>query len=235
MTQERMDRKFSALDAPRRNRFYYGKLLDVFHLEMEQDYGRLMRALDNRLTTGAGVLCGLGIAVDGDKLCIAPGVALDRLGREIVLPHRVCVDPWGEAPCCPCCPPHAATPRERNAAHIVTIELCYRECLADYGPALVDDCGDGAERCEAGTRVETWCLRLRDGRPDPRPPFSGCDALSGFDVRQDKAARIASRRERLCEVLSGGCEMDPKQACIPLAVAELRQGGTIGTVEVCAV
>ena len=48
MAQSLDNKSFATLDAPRRNRFYYGKLLDVFHLEMEQDYGRLMRALSNR-------------------------------------------------------------------------------------------------------------------------------------------------------------------------------------------
>src|SRR3954452_1926560 len=96
MAQSLDDKSFATFDAPRRNRFYYGKLLDVFHLEMEQDYGRLMRALSNRLTVGAGVLCGLGISIDGDRVCIDPGVAFDRLGDEIILRHRACIDPWGD-------------------------------------------------------------------------------------------------------------------------------------------
>ena len=86
MAQSLDNKSFATFDAPRRNRFYYGKLLDVFHLEMEQDYGRLMRALSNRLTAGAGLLCGLGISIDGDRVCIDRGVAIDRLGREIISP-----------------------------------------------------------------------------------------------------------------------------------------------------
>jgi hypothetical protein len=232
MAQSLDNKSFATFDAPRRNRFYYGKLLDVFHLEMEQDYGRLMRALSNRLTAGAGVLCGLGISIDGDRVCIDPGVAIDRLGREIILPHHACIDPWGDDPACPCCPP--SPPRSRDVEGVVTIELCYRECGVDWGPALIDDCG-GGPACEAGTTVETWCLRLVDGRPDPRGPFIGCEALSGYDPAQSRDERIRLRRQRLCEVLSDGCNIDMTDICIPLAVVQLLQGGRIGTVEVCAV
>ena len=232
MAQSLDNKSFATLDAPRRNRFYYGKLLDVFHLEMEQDYGRLMRALSNQLTAGAGVLCGLGISIDGDRVCIDPGVAIDRLGREIILPHHACIDPWGDDPACPCCPP--APPRSRDVEGVVTIELCYRECGADWGPALIDDCG-GGPACEAGTTVETWCLRLADGRPDPRGPFIGCEALSGYDPAQSRDERIRLRRQRLCELLSDGCSVDMTDICIPLAVVQLLPGGRIGTVEVCAV
>jgi len=60
MAQSLDNKSFATLDAPRRNRFYYGELLDVFHLEMEQDYGRLMRALspDSRPARGCSAASG---------------------------------------------------------------------------------------------------------------------------------------------------------------------------------
>src|SRR5438270_9372398 len=72
-----------------RNRYFYGKLLDVFHFELEQDYLNGKRWLLNRLMSGYGVLCGLDVqpAREGRKVVVTPGIALDRGGREIIVPH----------------------------------------------------------------------------------------------------------------------------------------------------
>jgi len=89
------------LAAPRRNHFFYGKRMDVQHFEMEQAYGKLKGWLRNRLALGKGVLCGLGVSIDGDRVCVDPGVAIDGLGREIIVPVRACIDPL--APDDGCC------------------------------------------------------------------------------------------------------------------------------------
>ena len=48
-----------------RNRYFYGKLLTVRDFEVEQRYARQKSQLLNRLSFGAGVVCGLGVtAVD---------------------------------------------------------------------------------------------------------------------------------------------------------------------------
>ena len=49
----------------------------------------------NRLGLGFGVLCGLGVepASNGTSVIIEPGVAIDGLGREIVVPAPLCIDP----------------------------------------------------------------------------------------------------------------------------------------------
>ena len=41
---------------------------------------------------GNGVLCGLRVVIDDGRLYVDPGVAIDGLGREIVVPVRSCVD-----------------------------------------------------------------------------------------------------------------------------------------------
>ena len=51
------------LREPRRNKYFYGKRMDVQHFQMEQDYGKLKQWLLNRLTLGKGVLCGLKVQV----------------------------------------------------------------------------------------------------------------------------------------------------------------------------
>src|SRR5262245_25915743 len=70
-----------------RNRYFYGKLLDVHHLELEQDYLNGKRWLLNRLVSGYGVICGLDVqpAQKGRAVVVTPGIALDRGGREIVV------------------------------------------------------------------------------------------------------------------------------------------------------
>jgi hypothetical protein len=73
--------------APVRNRYFYGKLLDVFHFEMEQNYFNEKRWLLNRLISGYGVVCGLNVTLgsDGNSVVVSPGVAIDKCGREIVV------------------------------------------------------------------------------------------------------------------------------------------------------
>src|SRR5882672_5796827 len=45
-----------------RNRYYYGKLMDVLHSTREQDYGLAKSQLFNRTVLGAGVVCGLQLS-----------------------------------------------------------------------------------------------------------------------------------------------------------------------------
>jgi len=73
------DRRLTELHAPRRNRFFSGKLLSPDDLEREQDYGRAAEAQLSRLVLGAGVVCGLEVTVadDGGGVRVGPGLALD--------------------------------------------------------------------------------------------------------------------------------------------------------------
>lgn len=73
-----------------RNRYFYGKLLTVRDFEAEQRYTRQKTQLLNRLSMGAGVVCGLGVtAVDDVTLLVESGVALDYQGRMAVLEEPV--------------------------------------------------------------------------------------------------------------------------------------------------
>lgn len=70
-----------------RNRYFYGKLLTVRDFMTEQTYNADKRRLINRLMYGSGVVAGLQVvAVDDKSISIETGVALDALGREIVVP-----------------------------------------------------------------------------------------------------------------------------------------------------
>lgn len=78
---------FRALERPR---WFAGRLLTADDLRAEQDYliDRLRRR--NRLFHGWGVAVGLRVSIDrssatGPSVVVAPGVAIDCAGNEIVL------------------------------------------------------------------------------------------------------------------------------------------------------
>lgn len=73
-----------------RNRYFYGKLLTTRDFEVEQQYFNNKRRLLNLTLNGSGVVCGLDVHKSDDStLMIESGMALDYLGREIVLPSPV--------------------------------------------------------------------------------------------------------------------------------------------------
>jgi hypothetical protein len=76
----------------RRVNYFSGQLLSPEDLQAEQDYHREMRYLHNRLL-GHGVVHGLEVTVgDGSTVSVGPGLAIDRRGRELVIPDGGCVD-----------------------------------------------------------------------------------------------------------------------------------------------
>src|SRR5262245_28405464 len=78
-----------ALNVPVRNRYFFGKKLDVRHFEIEQDYFNGKRWLLNRLILGFGVVCGLNVRWEDedkrDAVIVSPGLAIDQWGREVIL------------------------------------------------------------------------------------------------------------------------------------------------------
>jgi len=84
-----------ALQAPEKNRYYYGKLMTVRDFETEQGYHTSQRRLLNRLLFGSGrgggggVVCGLRAREVGGGIEVGAGVALDGCGRTIVVPEAV--------------------------------------------------------------------------------------------------------------------------------------------------
>lgn len=76
----------------RRVHYFTGQLLTPEDLQAEQDYHRRMRYLHNRLL-GQGIVDGLEVtAGDGSTIVVSPGMAVDGLGRELVLVDPILVD-----------------------------------------------------------------------------------------------------------------------------------------------
>ncbi|MBQ3105281.1 MAG: hypothetical protein IJC59_05400 [Lachnospiraceae bacterium] len=73
-----------------RNRYYPGKMLASADFQAEQVYFNSKRRFINNLMYGSGVVCGLGVFnLDDLSLMIESGVAIDGMGREIIIETSV--------------------------------------------------------------------------------------------------------------------------------------------------
>ena len=227
-----------------RNRYFYGKLLDVHHLEMEQRYLNEKRWLLNRLGLGTGVICGLELEPDeSGRVLLRDGVAIDGRGREIVVtaPH-VIEDPMALTDEC-------GRPTGERANGMATISLCFHECDVDPAPVLVADC-DVREECRPGAVRERFRVVVTDGPPDllsrincgalggdeggGRQPFD--DQAEGMETAFDPSHHYAAQpygdtarpvtafdRQRLtvfaalCKLVDTRCAA-PEHICVPIGV-----------------
>ncbi len=195
-----------------RNRYVYGKLLDVYHFELEQDYFNSKRWLINRLVCGYGVICGLDVHVrrDGRSIEVTRGVAIDKWGREIVVPGTSQPVPLPESPA------HAARPHDEcedeDAVHVC---ICYHECLADPVPVLQGECCDGPV-CTPGSICERYSIEFRQGRiPAIDTDCPVPDLVSGNRINYPALANY----------VSGDCPEPPEDPCIVLANIDLPDPG----------
>ncbi len=210
------DEALKQLAAPARNKYFYGKLLDVMHFEMEQRYMNRKRWLLNRLGLGTGVLCGLEVVVaeDGQCLWIRPGVAVDPLGREIIAPQPYCLE-------------NIRQPTDRNGrpdgdpiagAGVVTICLYYHECEVEPVPVLVGDC-DTRQECANSTIRERFRLQIHAGEPESAPGQVTDEACRTIFPRGEVDDGFP-HRQAACETLSGLCP-EPDDVCVVLATVAL--------------
>ena len=217
-TDERM---LAGLHPARRNRYYYGKMLDVFHLSMEQQYVLSKQWLYNRAVLGPGVACGLTVepvtTADGTGIMIRSGLAFDGWGREIVVPDDIVLVPLALTDTC-------GAPTGASLPANVTVRICYRECDTDFAPAMVNDpsCGCGDD-CEAGTIVETFCLCIVAGTAPPVTEPCLDTVKKGLAAGDLHAV--------MCE-LSAQCVAEDDDPCLTLANVTVAADGTL-TVDSC--
>jgi hypothetical protein len=183
--------------APRRPKYFSGQLLTAEDFEAEQFYFLDRRRSDNRQLHGWGVVCGLGVTPSGKGgVVVQPGLALDGLGREIVVPDpQEMPDPRQPID-------HRGEPSgERVDSGVITICLAYAECAEDDGD-------------QARFVRETYTLEVRPGPPEPprNPPAE--PVLTGST---DEVARA------LCEAAAGEA-CDPADQCVPIAMVDTRKG-----------
>ena len=212
----------NTLQEPRRNRYFYGKLLDEFHLRMETEYHNNKRWLLNRLSLGNGVLCGLEVTTENGRLCISSGVAIDAWGREIIVSTDVSINPW-EMNGNVCQPSQALDPTED---HTVYLCLAYRECLTDFSPVLVTEC-ESRNQSAAGTIVEGFTLSLNETVPPSWPNTPNPELCA---ILKNEGADLHAKLKELCELMSEtSCIAADSPPCVVLAKVELKmETGTTG-------
>jgi hypothetical protein len=207
--------RFDELAAPRRNNYFYGKLLDEMHLRLEQDYFYGKRALLNRLALGAGVLCGLRVEPDGKFVKVSAGAAIDAFGREVIVPEDVRIDVSKISVRCD-------TVRDRKPDETTLyLKLCYRECKTDFEPALVSDCLP-QQQCAPSIIVESYCLELDTVEPLPPPAHNEalCTALREGQTPEEKRDLVNAELAKTCGRVGG-------DGCIALATIHLDDGGNV--------
>jgi hypothetical protein len=218
-----VDKALATLQSPTRNRYYYGKLLDQHHLELEQRYGIQQRWLLNRLSLGSGVLCGLRVSAAANGwVSVSAGVAVDGLGREIIVPRPSrAIDP--RQPTDACGRP-VGTPVRR--AGRVTLYICYHECEEEPAPVVVSE-REPENNCENGIIRERYLLRIAQGDPwHGHVTAQQCATIFG------PVPPGTDRHELVCETLSNDCAPSA-EACVALACIELDDAGTVVNIEEC--
>jgi hypothetical protein len=157
----------------KRNRYFSGKMLTEQDLSDEQHYFREKQRLLNLNVFGWGSVSGLHMSVGGDAVTVAPGVALDGHGREIMLMR----------------PAALALPKKRGCWWVV---IKYAERETDPVPVL----GNGDEtsqpsRIEEGVEIsyasENPCDQKRDNGAGPE-----CIAIAKLEWKHT-AWRITKR------------------------------------------
>lgn len=229
-----------AVNAIERNRYFEGKLLTAYHFDLETNYHNSKRWLVNRLVLGYGVVCGLDVKPGPrtDTVIIAPGFAIDKWGREIVVPRESQPiqipesvirdageyepkgqDGYEESETSDA---REQTERWRNTPDehryepegrdrtCVEIRLCYHECETDPVPVMAGDC-NSADLCAAGAIREKW--RLEFSAECTRPQHDRCridHIVSGGRIDYGALAEWVTRERRDCLDL-------PQNPCIRLA------------------
>jgi hypothetical protein len=194
----------TCLRAFSRPRYFYGQLLDVRHFESEQEYFKKKAHMLNRLVSGFGVVCGLDVGVAGDDagVVVAPGLALDKAGREIVVPvtsKRVPIEPVP--------PPASEESTEGHCDEWVHLVLCYEEHPAGPEPVLAGGC-EPQTRCSPGVIKESYALEIRQGKAHE----------NGIECQVPNLLKGNQINYRaLVDWVSRPCDEEPSDACLTLA------------------
>lgn len=166
--------------------FHFGMLLGVDDLETLAANPRGKAWLHNAWLHREGVVWGFGVTVDTTvgEVRVAPGLALDAMGRELHLDAAACVNlgAWFEAHKGDFDPPIAPAPDGSVTfdAHVVAR---YRACLSRQVPAISDPCGANAGDTAYSRALETVELLLEPLASTPKPlPYHRLRLLFDLDA-----------------------------------------------------
>lgn len=158
-------------DPYRSLRVSFGMLLGVDDFETLGAYHRGKTWLHSAWLHREGVVWGLGVRIDpeANEVEVLPGLALDRLGREMHLDVPMCVNVprWLEE--------HRSDPELQiesddlgNVSFEAHVAIRFRACLARPVPALSEPC-EGAGHATSFSRVSETAELLLVAGPAPRP------------------------------------------------------------------
>jgi hypothetical protein len=223
---------------PVRNRYFYGKLLDVAQFDLEQGYFNGKRWLLNRLVSGWGVICGLNVQLgpDNKSIVVTPGVAIDKCGHEIIVcrpsdPQPLQTPSIQPAPA-PGTPgaggrpgaPASNTPRSGQMATMegwecgehVTVCICYHECPTDPVPAMGGDC-DTESLCSPGAISERYRIVILPGGLSP--------ARTTSRLADVVVSGVLNYPALVNYVTNLSCQSPCPDCCIPLANVRIPDAG----------
>jgi hypothetical protein len=179
----------------------------------------------NRLVHGFGVVCGLDVTLGDDRksVVVQPGLALDKAGREIVVPCPTLKQPIPPAEPEPGGTTSATEKECCDEHNYVTVFVCFHACESDPEPVLAGSC-DTTQQCAPGAIRERYKVVVRPGKsPAIRVDSLIPDLLLGNRINYPAIARW----------VSDPCPCVPEDTCIPLAnVRRLPAAGTIETTDI---
>lgn len=150
----------------RKNRYFEGKLLTAGDLSEEQRYFNDKRRLHNRYFHGAGVVSGLEvIAVDDYSISLEMGVAVDGIGREIVVEEPVILKLSGLEGF------EEAVSEEGSES--LNLYLAYEEELTEPVHNMMDPSLHTQEEIEYNKIKEGYKLYVSDALPEQLEPGDG--------------------------------------------------------------
>ncbi len=223
MEDSTRERWLAELHPAERLRYFSGRLLTADDFQKEQDYGRGKSELHNRFELGHGVVCGLGVTAHtttrGNGVSISAGLAVDGLGREIVIPTDVDIVPLRlRDDCDPLSTSDELLPRS------VHISLCYRELQGGEQSVSTAEPEGGADQEPAGSLIESYCLRVQKGTAPNVSTSVDRDVLEHL--------RSGRFRDALCMLAEADCRLAPADPCIVLANIEVGENGSLA-VDAC--
>ncbi len=134
------------LRAFEKNNYFYGKLMTVRDFVLEQQYVNDKRWLINNLLFGSGTVCGLNVSSTGMNVFVKSGFAIDRCGREIILPEDVSLTLTDK---------DKPSPGNKKAIYI-TYKECPKERVRSQTASTCD------EVCANNRIEESYDIEIRD-------------------------------------------------------------------------
>ncbi|MBQ0957489.1 hypothetical protein KAK06_00830 [Ideonella sp. 4Y11] len=157
--------------------YHFGMLLGVEDFRAEQGFHVGRQRRHQRALHGSGVVAGFAVQTHGergDELRVSPGLAIDRLGRDLALEMAQCLSLpawWAAQQALPDFALRWGDVDPRNAWLTLALRATYATCLDRPVPALADPCaGDGSDIAYARV-CETVRLSLAPAtEPAPATP-----------------------------------------------------------------